>query len=318
MDYIYLPAGTILNNKYLLKKRLADRSNLSVVYLARNIENNKQVVVKEFFPCEFTLRDLDGKTLVCKNSSLKNKFEEEKKLFLNKAKIINKFKSEHIIKCYEYFRENNTAYIITKYYEGKTLGEYLHEHDEITFTKFLESIYFPLLNAVNVVHKNGYIHRDIKPGNIIVSKDKPVLIDFGSAMEDEKNSKNKMVLTPGFSPIEFYSEDAKQGRYSDIYSLAATLYYFFTGVVPKETTNRIIEDDLKVVNKFEEVSNYLNTLIMKNLSLDFDKRDKSIYSFKLKLKKEYFKIKLNKSVLKFKNLISKYKRFLGKSGKNCK
>jgi len=185
-----------------------------------------------------------------------------------------------------------------KYYKGETLDKYLEKYSQITFNEFLEQVFFPLLNAVSIVHKNGYIHRDIKLNNIIIYRDKPVLIDFGSAVKYKGNYQTGIVLTPGFSPIEFYSQKADQGRCSDIYSLTVILYYFFTKTIPEEALNRIIEDNLISVNKLnKDVSDYLNRFIMRNLSLDSNKRDQSIRLFKLKLGKEYLKSKIKKIIV---------------------
>lgn len=299
MNYIYLPEGTLLYNKYLVERELVTRSNLSIIYLAKNCKNDNQVVIKEFFPKDLVLRDLDRKTLVCKNNSHKKQFNLAKKSFLNKARIMKELQDDSIVKCYESFCENNTTYIVMKYYKGKNLQEYLNEHNGISNNDFFENIFFPLLNAVYNIHKKGYIHRDIKLDNIIICDDKPILIDFGSAIDYKDVNKKRVILTPGFSPIEFYSTKAKHGRYSDIYSLSAILYYFYTGVIPDEAVDRIIKDNLAPVSALnEEVSNYLNDLIMKNLALDFNRRDQSIYSFKVKLWIECLKNKVKKYFIK--------------------
>ena len=266
-DYIHLPQGTLLKNSYKIIKRISDRSNMSIVYLARN-QNKRKVVIKEFFPKNLVLRDLDGKNVVYKSSLLKDKFNREKKLFLNEIKIMKKFsKNKYIANCYEAFSDNNTVYLVMKYYKGSNLEYYL-QNNNIEYDTFYQKIFFPLLDIVYHIHKKGYIHRDLKPSNIIIYKDKPLLIDFGSTV-NYKNKKNyKILMTPGYSPIEFYSAKSKQGPYSDIYSLAAILYYYLTDEVPLEARERIIKDDLKTVKQLNnEVSLSLNNLIMRNLSL---------------------------------------------------
>ncbi|OCL25292.1 hypothetical protein U472_13115 [Orenia metallireducens] len=295
IDYIYLPKESILNNKYIIKRRLAERSNFSIVYMAENIENNEKVVIKEFFPKNLVLRDLDGKTIICKNSFMKESLQEKMNEFLNEAKLMKSLEDEFIAKCYEFFIENNTAYIVTKYYDGVTLDYYLEEEKD--FEQFLKKIFFPLLNTVEQIHGKQYIHRDIKPSNIIIHQNRPILIDFGSAINYKSNDKKNIFLTPGFSPIEFYSEKSKQGPYSDIYSLSALLYYFFTTNIPEESLNRIIEDNLKSIDSLnQEIPDKLNNIIMKNLSLDYKRRDRVIAIFKLKLWGVYLNYKFKKLI----------------------
>ncbi|SJZ97581.1 serine/threonine protein kinase [Selenihalanaerobacter shriftii] len=298
IDYIYLPETTILNEKYAIVEKLTERSNLSIVYLAINIQTKQRVVVKEFFSANLVLRDLDGINIVCKNSLHKDKLENEKESFLNEAKVMQKLQNKNIAKCYDYFKENNTVYIVMKYYPGETLTDYLRKNDDISINEFLEDVYFSLLNAIHSIHKEGYIHRDIKPDNIIINQNKPILIDFGSTINYKKEDHDKIILTPGFSPIEFYSTKTKQGIYSDIYSLSAILYYFCTKTIPDEVIDRIIEDNLISVNHLNnQISDYLNDFIMRNLSLDYNKRDKSLHFFKLKLWKEYLKFKFKKIIM---------------------
>lgn len=156
---------------------------------------------------------------------------------------------------------------------------------------FLKKYYFPIIEAVKAIHKKNYIHRDLKPNNIIIHRDKPVLIDFGSAINYKNAARKKILLTPGFSPIEFYSEKTKQGPYSDIYSLAAILYYYITNEIPAEANERIIEDTLVPVSEYKSINGlgFLEDVISKNLSLDYRKRCQSINSYKFALLKQYYK-----------------------------
>ncbi|SDC16297.1 MULTISPECIES: serine/threonine protein kinase [unclassified Candidatus Frackibacter] len=300
-DYIYLPEGTILKNNYRIKDNLVTRSNFSIVYLAERIDTSEEVVIKEFFPKNLALRDLDAKSVVCKNNLFKDKFKEECNSFSKEAKLMIELENKYVAKCYDYFKENNTSYIVIKYYQGKTLGNYLNENN-LNFKDFLRGIYLPLLDAVNNIHKEGYIHRDIKPSNIIIYNKQPIIIDFGSVIDYKKDFQKKVLLTPGFSPIELYSEKTRQGCYSDIYSLAAILYYYFTQKIPREAVDRIIEDKIKEVNELnQEVSSYLNRVIMRNLSLNYKDRDQKVWSLQLKLWKEYIKIEIKDSILKLFN-----------------
>ena len=207
VDYVYLPQGTILSDKYLIKDKLAPKSNLSIVYLAINSQTKEKVVVKEFFPQELALRDLNGKRVVSKRPA-GDILKKEVDRFLREAKIMKELQGYSVGRCYDYFKENNTAYIIFKYYQGPNLKDYITQ-EELTLEEFLKEIFYPLLKTVAFIHRQGYIHRDLKPSNIIYAS-KPILIDFGSAIKYKEESAKRRVLTPGYSPLEFYAQEAEQ------------------------------------------------------------------------------------------------------------
>lgn len=285
--YIYLPKKTKLKqDKYMIKKKLSEKSNMSIVYLAYDMENKKKIVIKEYFPAKYALRDLDHKTLTCRSSTLYKKYEEKKQLFLKEAHVLKTFENDNIVKCYEYFEENNTAYIVFEYCDGKTLDKYIMKKKKNNIKDFFQNIYVPILDAVEYIHSKKYIHRDIKPSNIIVKNNGiPVLIDFGSVSEIENKSKREIFLTPGFAPLELYSEESRQGSYSDIYSLTAMLYYLIEEEVPIETPKRIFEDGFyECIDKNKNYDMNLKKLIKKNMHLDYKKRDKNISNFKKRFK----------------------------------
>ena len=186
VDYLYLPPGTILNDKYLIKSKLVPKSNLSIVYLAVDYITKEKLVIKEFFPQKLVLRDLDGRKVVPKSSRNKA-LAKEVDFFLREGEIMKQFDHLGIGQCYDYFRDNNTGYIVFKYYQGPNLKGYI-TNNHLSFKKFLEEIFYPLLDIVAVVHKKGYIHRDLKPSNIIYNSH-PILIDFGSVVEYKKEQK---------------------------------------------------------------------------------------------------------------------------------
>ncbi|NLK61878.1 MAG: serine/threonine protein kinase [Fusobacteria bacterium] len=289
--YIYLPKKTKLKQgRYIIKKNLSEKSNMSIVYLAYDTENKRKIVIKEYFPAKYALRDLDHKTLTCRSVSLYKNYEEKKQLFLKEAYVLKILKNNNIVKCYEYFEENNTAYIILEYCKGETLNKYIMQKKQYNIKDFFHNIYIPILDAVDYVHSKKYIHRDIKPSNIIVKNNGvPILIDFGSISEIENQFKRDIFLTPGFSPLEFYSQYSKQGRYSDIYSLTAVLYYLLEKDVPKEASKRIFDDILyEFIDKNENYNENLKKILKKNLDLNYKKRDKNISKLKKNLKKIKF------------------------------
>lgn len=285
-DYLYLTVGTILGEKYEITEILGERSNFSIVYLGIDKVEEVKVVIKEFFPKNLALRDMDKKTLLCKSSNLEKRFDEGINCFCKEGEVMEKIKSHASAKYLDSFRENGTSYIIMKYHKGNDLEKEIKEGTFKDYKEFIDKIIHPLLDTIDLIHDMGYIHRDIKPSNIILEKGtKPILIDFGSAINFNESNEKNIMITPGFSPIEFYSEKTIQNRASDLYSINAMLYYYLTGESPIEATSRIIEDDIKKPSELaENVPKNLEKLIMKNLSMDIKYRNKNIASYKTSLK----------------------------------
>jgi serine/threonine protein kinase len=274
----------ILNSRYRIKKVLA-KSDLSIVYLAHDCSDNQKCVIKEFFPQRFVLRDIDYQTLIIKKPSLKQQLQQAQELFFNEALILKTLQHRNINKYLDHFAANHTGYIVTAFYKGPTLHQYIKSEKQISKRSFLLNIFIPILNVVAGLHKIGVIHRDLKPNNIIITKrNVPVLIDFGSAIYFRKPGKKRIFVTPGFSPLEFYAENSRQGPFSDIYSLAAILYYYICGKIPVEVTQRVFEDSLEDLGKYHEViSPWLAKVIMRCLAVDSQKRYKSLQCLKLLL-----------------------------------
>lgn len=294
LKYRCLPKKTILQNRYLIKKAIST-SALSIIYLAEDLSCNQLCIVKEFFPAKLVLRDLDQQTVLHRFSSYKTKFAESRTAFFNEALILKELEHKNIMKYLDHFTANNTGYLVTKYYKGITLEQFIVSEKNISIRFFLQQIFIPVLNAVALLHRKGIIHRDLKPSNIIInSKNEPVIIDFGSAIKFKEVTRKNIFITPGFSPLEFYSETAKQGCFSDLYSLAATLYYYYCGKAPVEASQRVIEDPIENIRNYQEfISPCLAKAIMRNLSTDPKKRFTSVTWFKMIVYWEIFR--LNKS-----------------------
>jgi serine/threonine protein kinase len=279
-----LQRNIILNSIYRIKKVLAT-SDLSIVYLAEDCPRQQKCVIKEFFPKQLVLRDIDQKTVIARKPSFQTKLRQANDVFLNEALILKTIRHPNIIRYLDHFTFYNTSYIVTEFYKGPTLEQYVQTEKKISMRQFLINIFIPILNAVAMLHQNGVIHRDLKPNNIIITKhNTPVLIDFGSAIRFLEPGKKKIFVTPGFSPLEFYSENSRQGGFSDLYSLAAMLYYYVCGKAPLEVTQRLIEDNLEDLRTYNEViSPWLAKVIMKSLAVDSQKRFKSLNLLKLLL-----------------------------------
>ncbi len=294
-----LKKGIMLKSRYEIRKTISI-SDLSIVYMAYDFLEGKDCVIKEHYPKGKVLRDTDSKTVIFKMPSFKDKYYEGLKLFLNEGEILKKFNHKNIARCIDYFKENDTGYVVMKYYEGKTLDEHMMEEKEFFISDELKKIFIPVVNALGYIHKKGILHRDVKPKNILINeKYGPVIIDFGSACKYKTKEKKKIFYTPCFSPLEYYSDKSRQGKYSDIYSLAATLYYYMGGKMPENVTNRVIEDKIESIEKFnKDISRFFSKVIMKNLSVDYKNRFSSLGAFKASMYIEYIILRKKENRLK--------------------
>lgn len=288
-----LNKGVIIQKKYCIIKKISI-SDLSIVYLGVDIEKRQKCIIKEYFPNKIVLRDIDNKTVVCKMPSVKKKYIESRDAFFNEAHILKNFDNENIVKYIDHFIENDTGYIVLKYYKGKTLDKYIIDEKSISITDFFERIFIPVMDAVDEIHKKNILHRDLKPTNILITKrNLPVIIDFGSAINYKNAEEKKIFVTQGYSPLEFYSKKSIQGRFSDIYSLSAILYFYLSGKSPLEISKRIIEDKIEDISIYnEEVSQRLAKVVMRNLSVDYKKRDNTIKYLKIMIMLENFMLKM--------------------------
>lgn len=291
-DDIWLRSGVMLKSRYEIKKTIWV-SDLSIVYLGFDFLEGGECVIKEHFPKGKVLRDTDGRTVIFKMPTFKNKYYEGLNQFLNEGILLKNLKYKNIAKCVDYFSENDTGYIVMKYYEGKTLDAYMEGEKDFYISDDFKNIFIPIANALSYIHKKGVLHRDIKPKNILINeKLGPIIIDFGAACNYKSRQKKKIFYSPGYSPLEFYSQKSKQGRYSDVYSMAALLYFYLSGKAPEKVTNRVIEDKIEDISMYNrDISKFFSRKIMKNLSVDYKNRFKSMFMFKIVIYLEYCRLR---------------------------
>jgi serine/threonine protein kinase len=279
-----LPLGTILLGKYIIGKTLG-KGGFGVTYLAYNTKDNMKVAIKEYLPDTLVHRNT-GDSLV---TTYKGKNEESFKAGLDKfyeeAKTIAKFNGHpNIINVQEFFYENNTAYFVMEYIEGIDLKKYIAQKGGRLTEEEILRIILPLMDSLIVVHSVGVLHRDISPDNIYIAKDGTVkLLDFGSARQvlGEQSKSLSVVLKPGFAPIEQYQTRGKQGPWTDIYSLAATMYYCLTGQIPEASMDRMEEDNLQSLSQQGlEVSSGFENALTKALSVRAVNRYQTVTEFK--------------------------------------
>ena len=184
--------------------------------------------------------------------------------------MIAKFNDqEGIVNVTDFFEANNTAYIVMEYLDGITLKEYIAENGVLSPEDILE-LMAPVLESLDEVHKQGLIHRDISPDNIMLLKNGKVkLMDFGAARDytDFGEKSLSIVLKPGYAPEEQYRSRGIQGPWTDIYALSATIYKCITGITPEESMQRVIEDSLEKPSKYcKDIPKGMENAIMKGMA----------------------------------------------------
>ncbi len=279
-----LPIGSILLGKYVIGKTLG-KGGFGVTYLAYSIKDNKNVAIKEYLPDNISHRNT-GDTFVTTFKGVKEEaFKSGLEKFFEEAKTLSKFKDHpNIINVQEFFYENNTAYFAMDYIEGVDLKRYISKKGGRLNENETIKIILPLMDSLIAVHGAGLLHRDISPDNIYIANSGTVkLLDFGSARQvlGEQSKSLSVVLKPGFAPIEQYQTRGNQGPWTDVYSLAATIYYCLTGQIPEASMNRIDDDNLQsLAQNGVEVSTEVEKAIAKALSVRPANRFQSIIEFK--------------------------------------
>lgn len=234
----HLVPGTRLYGRYILGKVLG-HGGFGVTYLAWDEKLSRAVAIKEFFPHAISTRSEGQTDLSCYDEKSEEFFREGVKKMLDEGMRISKFSSNpHVVNIYDCFEENNTSYIVMEYLEGKDLKEYLAEKGGRLAPEEAIRFITPIINVLEVMHKEHLIHRDISPDNIYLCNSGEVkLLDFGSArlaVEDANKSLSIMVKR-GYAPQEQYMSRSKQGPWTDIYAVCATLYKLITGKTPPDS-----------------------------------------------------------------------------------
>jgi serine/threonine protein kinase len=211
-----------------------------ITYLAEDENLLQQVAIKEYFPREWALRTDDG-SVECSSEDFQKDFQWGMDRFISEGRILAKFDHPAIVRVMSVFEANRTAYLVMRFEQGATLKEVLkqtRELDEVGLKVMLRS----LLDGLGQIHSSGVIHRDIKPDNIFLRRDgTPVLLDFGSARKaiGERTMDITTLVSSGYAPIEQYAEDeGKQGPWTDIYGLGATVYCAIMGNPPPDALVR--------------------------------------------------------------------------------
>jgi serine/threonine protein kinase len=234
-----LPAGYGLQ-EYRIEKLLGV-GGFGLTYLATDGNLNLRVALKEYLPGDIAERGA-GQTIAPRSADTAETFGWGKQRFLDESRTLASFRHPNIVRVMRFFEANGTAYMVMEFVEGAALGDWVKTRRPLAEAQ-VAALAGPLLDGLDVVHKSGFLHRDIKPGNVYVRDDgSPVLLDFGSARQ--RSSELTAVVTPGYAPFEQYHTQGNQGPWSDLYALAGVLYWMITGNPPAEAAARVREDKM--------------------------------------------------------------------------
>lgn len=278
----YLKPGTILKEHFIVGTAIG-AGGFGIIYKCYDTTLGVIVAIKEFFPVGLVNRAAGDKNVEVMSDGRQAEYDIQIKRFLMEAQSIARFgKARDIVNVFDFFQENNTAYIVMEYIDGVLLKDYLEEHGALSVSKAL-SIIEQITDAVKKIHANGIIHRDISPDNIFIANDGSVKVfDFGAAILSEDDGKNtgEKVIKVGYSAPEQYRDNAKQGYYTDIYSVGAILYQMLTGVKPIESTDREHGDELRSPLALGiKIEANLDRAVMEALAVQPELRFKSILQF---------------------------------------
>ena len=227
-DTIYLRPGTVLHAQYRINNVIG-QGGFGITYDGTDLKLNMHVAIKEYFPNPLANRQATGTLDVTCSQNTRGLYEQGMKNFLEEARNMARFAGEeNFVAVHDYFAENQTAYIVMEFVEGQNLKQYMEQHGRLTMEQTMPII-VPVMNALEKIHANNMIHRDISPSNIMILNDGRVrLLDFGAAKEISLETIGLTTMSSvykyGYSPIEQQTRGMRQGPFTDIYALCATIY----------------------------------------------------------------------------------------------
>ena len=267
----HLSPGTVLHDRYILGNTIGE-GGFGITYVAYDKNLDLKIAVKEFFPSGYANRNKTlSKDVTLNYNEQGEYFRKGKENFLREAKSIAKFSSEDsIVDVRDYFAENNTAYIVMEYLEGENLNKHIKSNGVFKAEEIFR-LMLPIMNSLKKMHDEKIVHRDISPDNIMYLKSgKLKLMDFGSAryFTGAEQKTMSVMLKPGYAPYEQYGSGGKQGPWTDVYGICATIYKCITGITPPDSLDRCHNDTLKNPSELgADISKGLEDVLMYGMAI---------------------------------------------------
>lgn len=283
-----LPVGHQLL-EYRIEKVLSG-GGFSYVYLAHDVEGNA-VAIKEYLPSSIALRG-EGNSVVAASDDSRSYFRHGLKSFFEEGRALAKIDHRNIVRVLNFFRANETVYMVMQYERGRSLQAHLQLQSQPVTENFLRRVFSELLMGLREVHTHKLLHLDIKPANIYLRLDgSPVLLDFGSARQGLSDTPVNLAptYTPGYAAPEQYSDRKALGPWSDVYSIGASMYACLTRTAPPRADERGSRDAMVPASQLGKgiYSDHLLETIDWCLELDHLKRPQSVFALQKALLEEF-------------------------------
>ena len=242
-----LPVGTMLAGRYAVGQVLG-KGGFGITYKAYDTVAGKVVAIKEYYPNGIVYRETGTTGVTVSDAVHTENFQTGAGKFYEEAKTVSRFNGNpNIVGVYEFFYENNTVYYVMEFLEGMDLKRFIKANGGKLCQEKALYVAEVMTEALTITHSLNVLHRDISPDNIFVLNTGEIkLIDFGAARQvlAEQSKSLSVILKQGFAPLEQYQRRGKQGAWTDIYALGATLYYVLTGTVMDDATERIEQENI--------------------------------------------------------------------------
>lgn len=276
-----LPKGYRLQEYRI--ERVLGFGGFGITYLAIDTNLDKTVAIKEYLPNDLALR-ANGAAVVPKATECREDFQWGLDRFLDEARALARFRHPNLVPVHRFFEANGSAYVVMEYEAGERLTDILRRTVQSVPEEEALALLDGLLDGLAAVHRGGYLHRDVKPGNIIVRADgTPVLIDFGAARQalGQRSQAVTSIVTPGYAPLEQYTTSGNQGPWTDIYAAGAVAYQIVTGAPPPEATARARQDPYRRLagQKFPDYSDAFLRAVDWALRVDEHERPQTVSDF---------------------------------------
>lgn len=282
-----LQVGTILHGTYKIESYLSS-GGFGNTYLAKNIEFDETYAIKEFFVKGVCQRDGNSTTISVSNAENTNSFEQQREKFKKEARRLRSLSNPHIVKVYDLFEENGTAYYVMDYVDGENLSTRLKRTNVPLAESEVRNYLNQILDGLEAIHNEGMFHLDIKPANIMVdSHDVVKLIDFGASKQQSTvggaTMSTGISYTNGYAPSEQMAQSYdKFGPWTDFYALGATMYKLLTNQDPPSVSD-LSEDeteDKHLALPMPNVSEEMKKLVVWMMQVNRLKRPKNVGEIK--------------------------------------
>ena len=240
-----LPSGTRFGEFEIL--RVLGVGGFGIVYLTQDHSLERQVALKEYMPAALASRGV-GPMITVRSASFAETYAIGLRSFVNEARLLARFDHPSLVKVYRFWEDNATAYMVMPYLQGITLRDARKAMTHAPDEAWILSVIHPMLDALELLHREGVYHRDIAPDNILLPPEgAPILLDFGAARHviSDRTQSLTAILKPSYAPIEQYAEmtQMRQGPWTDLYALGAVMHFLLFGVPPAPATARAMQDD---------------------------------------------------------------------------